>query len=130
MVLSVSILQLLVTMTCTNLALREVGAGRAASEALWQTARARGRRVLHEATVGAGLPVIDGTQVCAAAFQGKVACYEIQTRNLTWSRDISSARDLARDVKNIYVVDDTSAVHALDKTSGASLCRPKARPPK
>lgn len=28
-------------------------------EALWQTARARGRRVLHEATVGAGLPVID-----------------------------------------------------------------------
>ena len=29
------------------------------SEALWQTARARGRRVLHEATVGAGLPIID-----------------------------------------------------------------------
>ena len=32
---------------------------RAASEALWQTARARGRRILHEATVGAGLPIID-----------------------------------------------------------------------
>src|SRR5690606_10574897 len=32
---------------------------RAGFEALWQTARARGRRVLHEATVGAGLPVID-----------------------------------------------------------------------
>ncbi len=32
---------------------------RAVSEALWQTARARGRRVLHEATVGAGLPIID-----------------------------------------------------------------------
>jgi homoserine dehydrogenase len=29
------------------------------SESLWQTARARGRRVLHEATVGAGLPIID-----------------------------------------------------------------------
>ena len=29
------------------------------SEALWQTARARGRRVQHEATVGAGLPIID-----------------------------------------------------------------------
>ena len=26
---------------------------------LWQTARARGRRILHEATVGAGLPIID-----------------------------------------------------------------------
>jgi bifunctional aspartokinase / homoserine dehydrogenase 1 len=29
------------------------------SEALWQVARARGRRILHEATVGAGLPIID-----------------------------------------------------------------------
>ena len=29
------------------------------SEALWQTARAHGRRILHEATVGAGLPIID-----------------------------------------------------------------------
>ena len=32
---------------------------RQASESLWQTARARGRRILHEATVGAGLPIID-----------------------------------------------------------------------
>jgi aspartokinase/homoserine dehydrogenase 1 len=32
---------------------------RSASESLWQTARARGRRILHEATVGAGLPIID-----------------------------------------------------------------------
>jgi aspartokinase/homoserine dehydrogenase 1 len=29
------------------------------SNLLWQTARARGRRILHEATVGAGLPIID-----------------------------------------------------------------------
>jgi aspartokinase/homoserine dehydrogenase 1 len=29
------------------------------SDSLWQTARARGRRILHEATVGAGLPIID-----------------------------------------------------------------------
>jgi len=31
----------------------------AVSDGLWQTARARGRRILHEATVGAGLPIID-----------------------------------------------------------------------
>jgi bifunctional aspartokinase / homoserine dehydrogenase 1 len=31
----------------------------AISDGLWQTARARGRRILHEATVGAGLPIID-----------------------------------------------------------------------
>lgn len=32
---------------------------RSTSDLLWQTARARGRRILHEATVGAGLPIID-----------------------------------------------------------------------
>ena len=38
---------------------RPIAGRRAASESLWQTARARGRRILHEATVGAGLPIID-----------------------------------------------------------------------
>jgi aspartokinase/homoserine dehydrogenase 1 len=38
---------------------RPIAGRRAVSESLWQTARARGRRVLHEATVGAGLPIID-----------------------------------------------------------------------
>ncbi len=38
---------------------RPISGRRSVSEALWQTARARGRRILHEATVGAGLPIID-----------------------------------------------------------------------
>ena len=38
---------------------RPLAGRRSTSESLWQTARARGRRVLHEATVGAGLPIID-----------------------------------------------------------------------
>jgi bifunctional aspartokinase / homoserine dehydrogenase 1 len=38
---------------------RPLAEKRAVSDALWQTARARGRRILHEATVGAGLPIID-----------------------------------------------------------------------
>ena len=38
---------------------RPLAGRRAVSESLWQTARARGRRVQHEATVGAGLPIID-----------------------------------------------------------------------
>ncbi len=38
---------------------RPISGRRAVSESLWQTASARGRRILHEATVGAGLPIID-----------------------------------------------------------------------
>ena len=40
---------------------------------------------------------------------------------MLWARDLSSARALLSDAKNIYVVDDVGAVHALDKASGASV---------
>lgn len=81
----------------------------------------RGATELERIADVAGLPVIDGTNICAGAFQGKVACFEIPTRNMLWSRDLSTSQGLGRDVKNIYVVDDASAVHALDKVAGASV---------
>jgi len=64
---------------------------------------------------------VDGTNVCAAAFQAKVACFEIQSRNQLWSRDLSTALPLAGDTRYVYVVDDKGAVHALDKVTGASV---------
>lgn len=81
----------------------------------------RGATDLERIADVAGLPVIDGSNICAAAYQGKVACFEISTRNLLWSRELSTAHSLAADAKNLYVVDDTDAVHALDKKSGASV---------
>ena len=81
----------------------------------------RGSTELERIADVAGLPLVDGNNVCAAAFQGKVACFEIQSRNLLWARDVSTARALARDAKYVYVVDDTGAVHALDKATGASV---------
>jgi hypothetical protein len=59
--------------------------------------------------------------ICAAAFQGRVACFDLGTGNLIWSRDISSAAGVAIDSRYVYVSDDKGAVHALDKASGASL---------
>lgn len=79
----------------------------------------RGTTELERIADVAGLPVMDGSNVCAAAFQGKVACFDIGSRNMLWSRDLSSARSPVRDAKNLYVVDDNGAVHALDKASGA-----------
>ena len=81
----------------------------------------RGATELERIADVAGLPLIDGPRVCASAFQGKVSCLEIQTRNVVWARDVSSAGTLAADAKNVYLTDDTSGVHALDKGSGASV---------
>lgn len=81
----------------------------------------RGTTELERIADVGGLPVIDGGNVCAAAYQGKVACFEIASRNMIWARDVSTSRALARDAKNIYAVDDAGAVHALDKSAGASV---------
>ena len=81
----------------------------------------RGATELERIADVAGLPVIDGSNICAAAYQGKVACFEISTRNVLWSRPVSTAHSLAADAKNLYVVDDTDAVQALDKKTGASV---------
>jgi len=81
----------------------------------------RGATELERIADISGLPVIDGANVCAGAFQGKVACFEIQTRNMLWARDVSTAQALANDSKYLYVTDDTGAVQALDKTTGASV---------
>jgi len=81
----------------------------------------RGATELERIADVSGLPVIDGRNVCAAAYQGKVACFEIQSRNMVWSKDISSANTLTLDAKNVYLSDVDGAVHALDKGTGASV---------
>jgi len=66
-------------------------------------------------------PVMDGPQVCAVAYQGRVACFDLSNGSLIWARDMSSAAGLAMDNRNIYVTDDKGAVHALDRYRGTSL---------
>lgn len=68
-----------------------------------------------------GLPVVDGRQVCAVAFQGRVACFDAQSGTTNWARDLSSYSGMSADGRSLYVTDDRNAVLALDKTTGASL---------
>jgi outer membrane protein assembly factor BamB len=72
------------------------------------------------------LPYVEERQVCAVAYQGRVACFEIVRGNLLWSRDLSSLTGLAGDGRNVYVTDDKGSVHALDKASGASIWKQDA----
>jgi outer membrane protein assembly factor BamB len=67
------------------------------------------------------LPLIEERQVCAVAYQGRVACFEILRGAMSWSRDLSSLGGLAVDDKYMFVTDDKGAIHALDKTTGASV---------
>ncbi|MEP7085038.1 MAG: outer membrane protein assembly factor BamB, partial [Betaproteobacteria bacterium] len=67
------------------------------------------------------LPAISGTAVCAAAFQGRVACFEPNRGTFVWSRDIPSKDGLLLDNRYLYITDDKGAIHALDRDTGASV---------
>jgi outer membrane protein assembly factor BamB len=83
----------------------------------------RGTTELERVADVTSLPVIDRDQVCAVAFQGRVACFDLTRGTQTWSRDVSSVAGLAADDRYLYVTDDKSAVLALDKATGASIWR-------
>lgn len=65
--------------------------------------------------------VVSGQEVCAAAYQGRVSCFDLGKGATLWGRDISSYVGIDRDERNVYVTDDKGAVHALDAASGNSV---------
>jgi outer membrane protein assembly factor BamB len=72
------------------------------------------------------MPRIDGRDICAAAFQRRIACFDHTTGNLTWGRDISSSAGLDMDAQRVYVSDDDGSVHAFARDTGASLWKQDA----
>lgn len=91
--------------------------------ALWDgtVALPKGSTELDRVADITSVPVIAGRTICAVAFQGRVACFDLSNGNLIWAREMSSAAGLAIDSRYLYVSDDKGAVHALDMASGASL---------
>jgi outer membrane protein assembly factor BamB len=87
---------------------------------LWEATVAlpRGATELERVADVMGNPVVDERQVCAVAYQGRVACFDRQKGTLLWARDTSSNSGLGMDDRNVYVTDDKDAVTAYDKSSG------------
>jgi len=83
----------------------------------------RGATELERVADITSLPAIDFPRICAVAFQGRVACFDVQRGALLWARDASSIAGVALDARYLYYTDDRSAVLALDKTNGASVWR-------
>ncbi|MGZ8209857.1 MAG: outer membrane protein assembly factor BamB [Burkholderiales bacterium] len=83
----------------------------------------RGTTELERVADVVGRPSVDGDRVCAVAYQGRVACFDMQSGTSIWARDMSSVSGLDTDHRGLYLVDDKNAVVALDKSTGASLWR-------
>ena len=81
----------------------------------------RGTTELERVTDVVGLPWISEREVCAVAYQGRVACFDFTTGNLLWARPLSSTAGLDADPRYLFVSDEKGTVHALDRTGGANV---------
>ena len=91
--------------------------------AVWEVTVAlpRGATELERVADVTSTPAVSGTTICAAAYQGRVACFESSTGNTLWSREMSSSAGLDMDNRYVYVTDDKGAIHCMDRNSGASV---------
>lgn len=83
----------------------------------------RGSTELERITDIVGAPLVDGRMVCAIAYQGKAGCFDALKGSQLWARDLSGIMPLAADTRYVYATDDQGNVHALDKSTGASIWR-------
>ena len=80
-----------------------------------------GATELERVTDVEGVPVVQGREVCAAAYQGRVGCFDVRNGNPIWTREISSLTGVSLDARYAYVSDDRGAVDAFDRSSGRSV---------
>ena len=90
---------------------------------IWESAvsQPRGNTELERISDITSLPAVDETQVCAVAFQGRVACFDAVQGGTLWTRDLSSDKGLTLFGKNLYLTDSDSVVQALDRSTGSSI---------
>ena len=90
---------------------------------LWEVSvsQPRGSTELERISDITSNPVADDEQVCAIAFQGRVACYDAAQGSPLWNRDIGSDKGMMLLRKYLYISDANGSVIALDKTSGSTV---------
>ena len=69
------------------------------------------------------LPYVDDKEACAAAYQGRIACFDVMRGSVIWTRDVSSLAGITADENRLYAVDDKGVVQAFDRSNGASIWR-------
>ncbi|MBI2318447.1 MAG: PQQ-binding-like beta-propeller repeat protein, partial [Betaproteobacteria bacterium] len=68
-----------------------------------------------------GLPWVAEREACAAAYQGRVACFDLANGSPLWARAMSSTTGLDADARLVFVGDEKGSVHALDRSGGSSV---------
>lgn len=69
------------------------------------------------------VPAVQGPLMCAVAFQGRAACFDMQGGSQIWSKEVSSVAGITMDDRRVFIPDEQGVVHAFDRSTGASVWR-------
>jgi outer membrane protein assembly factor BamB len=89
----------------------------------WDNAVAtpKGATELERVTDIVGAPVLTKGNVCAIAYQGRVACFDAANGTNLWAHDLSSATGVDFDERFGFAADEKSVVNAIASSDGASV---------
>lgn len=92
---------------------------------LWESAVGdpKGATELERIADTSGTPVIIGRDVCAVAYQGRVACYDTANGQQRWSKELSSDVGVAVDERFVFAADENGSVSAFSRDGGVSAWR-------
>ncbi|MGD8573509.1 MAG: outer membrane protein assembly factor BamB [Gammaproteobacteria bacterium] len=92
-------------------------------ELQWETpvASPGGRTEIERLVDVDGTPVLRDNDIYVTAVHGRVAAVAAESGQVIWAENMSSDAGLGVDSQAVYVTDDNSLVHALDRNGGATL---------
>lgn len=68
-----------------------------------------------------GAPTVQGPDVCVSAYQTSVACLGAESGRRVWSREITASTTLGADERYVFVADEQSRLHALNRRDGQTV---------
>ena len=91
----------------------------------WDAAIAepRGATELERVADVSGMPVKIGREICAAAYQGRLACVDAGNGSVRWARELSADVGPGMDQRFIFAADERGNLQAFARDSGSSLWR-------
>ena len=83
----------------------------------------RGATELERIVDLSGAPVTVGRDVCAVAYQGRAACFDLTSGSPRWAKELSSDVGLGIDERFVFAADVRGAVTAYTRDAGLNVWR-------
>jgi outer membrane protein assembly factor BamB len=83
----------------------------------------RGTTELERVADVSGMPVMLGRDICAASYQGRVACVDASNGTLRWMRELSADVGPGIDQRFVFAADERGNLQGYARDTGSSLWR-------